>query len=66
VEPPKYRSWFIDLRKRAPELGIPLDVPWRELSAPAQEIVLRGKGGFEGVSAFLRRWIERSTSSMCE
>ena len=56
---PKYRSWFIDLRKRAPELGIPLDVPWRELSAPAQEIVLRGKGGFEGVFGFFAQMDRR-------
>ena len=49
---PKYRSWFSELRKRAPELGIPLDVPWRDLPEPVQEIVLRGKAGFEGVFAF--------------
>ncbi len=28
---PKYRPWFSELRKRAAELGVPLDVPWREL-----------------------------------
>jgi excinuclease ABC subunit A len=49
---PKYRSWLTDLRKRAPELGIPMDVPWRDLPEPVQEIVLRGKGGFEGVYGF--------------
>jgi excinuclease ABC subunit A len=49
---PKYRPWFTDLRKRAPELGIPLDVPWRDLPEAAQETVLRGKGGYEGVYGF--------------
>jgi excinuclease ABC subunit A len=49
---PKYRPWFTDLRKRAPELGVPLDVPWRDLPEDLQEIVLRGKGGFEGVYGF--------------
>ena len=51
-ERPKYRSWFNDLRKQAGELGVPLDVPWRDLPAEAQEIVLRGKGGFAGVHGF--------------
>ncbi len=49
---PKYRSWFADLRKRAQELGVPLDVPWRNLPEQKQEIVLRGKDGFEGVFGF--------------
>jgi excinuclease ABC subunit A len=49
---PKYRPWYSDLRKQAPELGIPLDVPWRELPEQAREIVLRGKGGFVGVFGF--------------
>jgi excinuclease ABC subunit A len=49
---PKYRSWFTDLRKRAPEFGIALDVPWRDLPEQMQEIVLRGRSGFEGVFGF--------------
>jgi excinuclease ABC subunit A len=49
---PKYRSWFTDLRKHAAAFGIPMDVPWRELSEDAREILLRGKGEFEGVQGF--------------
>ena len=49
---PKYRPWFTDLRKRAAELGVPLDVAWHDLPEQAQETVLRGKGGFEGVYGF--------------
>jgi len=49
---PKYRPWYSDLRKRAPELGIPLDVPWRDLPEAARETVLRGKAGFEGIFGF--------------
>ncbi len=49
---PKYRGWLNELRKRAPELGIPLDRPWRELPEQAQEMVLRGRDGFEGVRGF--------------
>jgi excinuclease ABC subunit A len=49
---PKYRTWFTDLRKHAATFGIPMDVPWRELSEEAREILLRGKGEFEGVQGF--------------
>jgi excinuclease ABC subunit A len=49
---PKYRGWFTDLRKNAAELGIPMDVPWREMSESAREAVLHGKGGFAGVHGF--------------
>ena len=49
---PKYRPWFTDLRKQAAELGVPLDVPWRDLPEAARETVLRGKGSFAGVYGF--------------
>jgi excinuclease ABC subunit A len=53
---PKYRTWYSELRKQAPALGVPLDVPWRELPEAAQETVLRGaqraSGSFEGVFGF--------------
>jgi excinuclease ABC subunit A len=49
---PKYRTWFTDLRKHAAAFGIHMDVPWRELSEEAREILLRGKGEFEGVQGF--------------
>jgi excinuclease ABC subunit A len=51
-ERPKYRSWLSELRKQAGTLGVPLDVPWLEMSEAAREVVLRGKGGFEGVHGF--------------
>jgi excinuclease ABC subunit A len=49
---PKYRPCFGELRKRATELGVPLDVPWREMTDAARETVLRGKDGFAGVMGF--------------
>ncbi len=49
---PKYKSWLTDLKKQATQLGVPLNVPWRELPEAAREIVLRGKGSFEGVYGF--------------
>ena len=41
-----------ELKKRAAELGVPLDVPWREMPEAARETVLRGKDGFAGVMGF--------------
>jgi excinuclease ABC subunit A len=49
---PKYRSWFTDMKKQASALGIPMDVPWREMTEEAREVVLRGKGSFDGVFGF--------------
>jgi excinuclease ABC subunit A len=49
---PKYRPWFGELKKHAAELGVPLNVPWREMPEAAREIVLRGKDGFAGVMGF--------------
>jgi excinuclease ABC subunit A len=49
---PKYLNWLATLRKSMPALGVPLNVPWRELPEAARDIVLRGKGGYEGVFAF--------------
>ncbi|MGD0681336.1 MAG: excinuclease ABC subunit UvrA [Terracidiphilus sp.] len=49
---PKYRPWFTEFRRQAPELGVPLDVPWRDLPEATREIVLRGKGTFVGVLGF--------------
>ena len=49
---PKYRSWFTELKKQASSLGIPMDVPWREMREASRELVLRGKGNLEGVHGF--------------
>ncbi len=49
---PKYRSWFTELKKQASTLGVPMDVPWREMREAAREIVLRGNEKFEGVHGF--------------
>jgi excinuclease ABC subunit A len=49
---PKYRTWFTDLKKHAAELRIPLDTPWREMTEPARETVLRGNGSFVGIHGF--------------
>ena len=63
---PKYRPWFTDLRKRAAELGVPLDVPWRDLPRDgAGDGAARQRTGLKACTDFLRRWSARSTSCMC-
>jgi excinuclease ABC subunit A len=49
---PKYRPWFGDLRRRAAELEVPLDVPWNEMAEQTRETVLHGRDGFAGVMGF--------------
>ncbi len=49
---PKYRPWFTDLKKRAAELGVPMDVPWREMPEAARETVLRGQPASAGKDAY--------------
>ena len=62
---PKYRTWFTDLKKQAPALGVPLDVPWREMPEAAREIVLRGKGSFEGVFGFFAQMETQEVQAAC-
>jgi excinuclease ABC subunit A len=49
---PKYRPWLTEFRRHAAELGVPMDVPWREMSEEAREVVLNGRGGVTGVHGF--------------
>ncbi len=49
---PKYRPYQTELRRAAREYSIPLDVPWYELTAEQQALVLDGHGGFLGVHGF--------------
>ena len=63
IEPwtkPRYRSLAQDLKRYARAKGIPLDVPFHQLSAQHKELVLSGdpKAGFPGVKGFFE-WLER-------
>jgi excinuclease ABC subunit A len=61
VEPwtkPKYRNLHTDLRKFAKQHDIPLDVPWRDLDADQQQMVIEGGDKFPGVQGFFA-WLER-------
>ena len=55
IEPwtkPKYRVFATEMRRYARAAGIPLDVPWQDLSAEEQDFVLHGDGKFGGVGGF--------------
>jgi excinuclease ABC subunit A len=51
---PKYRSYFTELKKAAKQHGIPMDVPWFDLSLDQQAFVLDGQGTFLGVHGFFQ------------
>jgi excinuclease ABC subunit A len=55
---PKYRPVFTDMKRFAKQEGIPLDVPWAELGAAEQELILQGDGKFLGVRGFFQ-YLER-------
>jgi excinuclease ABC subunit A len=57
IEPwtkPKYRTLFTELKRFARQSGIPLDVPWYELDAEQQKLVVDGDGSFGGVRGFFK------------
>jgi excinuclease ABC subunit A len=63
IEPwtkPRYRALLQDVKKWARNRGIPLTVPWRQLTAEQRRLVLEGdpENNFEGVKGFFN-WLER-------
>jgi excinuclease ABC subunit A len=63
IEPwtkPRYRQLAMDMRTYARDKGIPLDVPFRQLSAAQREAIIEGdrKADFPGVKGFFG-WLER-------
>ena len=62
IEPwtkPRYRVLLQDVKKWARGRGIPLNVPWRQLSSEQRRLVLEGdpENDFEGVKGFFN-WLE--------
>jgi len=55
---PKYRPLFAEMKRFAKQSEIPLDVPWVELDADQQELILNGEGDFLGVRGFFQ-YLER-------
>ena len=61
IEPwskPHYRAQLAELKRAARKSGLPLDVPWKDLSDAERKFVVEGDGDFEGVRGFFR-WLER-------
>jgi excinuclease ABC subunit A len=61
IEPwtkPKYRSLHTEMRKFAKVQGIPVDVPWLDLAADQQQMIIAGGDKFPGVQGFFA-WLER-------
>jgi excinuclease ABC subunit A len=57
IEPwtkPKYRPLFTELKRFARAAEIPLDVPWYELEAEQQRLIVEGGRGFGGVRGFFQ------------
>src|SRR5581483_10928416 len=61
IEPwtkPKGRPWFTELKRFAKPAGIPLDVPWAELSPEHRRLVIEGERRFPGIRGFFQ-YLER-------
>jgi len=61
IEPwtkPHYRTYLGDLKKMAKARGVPLDVPWQDLTDEQRRLVVHGDGDFAGVRGFFD-WLER-------
>ncbi len=55
IEPwtkPKYKPLATEMKRYAKVAGVPLDVPWRELTAAQQAWVLKGDGKWTGLRGF--------------
>ena len=55
IEPwtkPKYKPLATEMRRYARAAGIPLDVPWQDLTAEQQSFIVSGDGKFWGVRGF--------------
>jgi excinuclease ABC subunit A len=61
IEPwtkPKYRPLATEMRRHARADGIPLDVPWQDLTAEQQSFILKGDENWWGVRGFFE-YLER-------
>ncbi|MGH9715797.1 MAG: excinuclease ABC subunit UvrA [Candidatus Acidiferrales bacterium] len=63
IEPwtkPRYRTLTVEMKKFARAKGIPVDVPFRDLTSAQRDAIVEGdkKEGFPGVKGFFE-WLER-------
>src|SRR5271165_967988 len=49
---PKYRPLATEMRRYARAAGVPLDVPWQDLTPEQQSFIISGDGKFWGVRGF--------------
>lgn len=49
---PKYRPYYTEMKKAAKAGGVPLDVPWYDLTEKQQDYILNGSGSFLGINGF--------------
>ena len=68
IEPwtkPKYKPLATEMRRYARGAGVPLDVPWQDLTADQQSYIINGDDGkFGGVRDSSSTWNARNTSCM--
>ncbi len=57
---PRWREYYLDLIKSASKNGLPLDVPWRDLSPGHKTMVQEGGQGFDGLGSFFKYIEKRS------
>ena len=49
---PKYRAWHGEMKRAAKAEGIPVDVPWFDLTETQQRFIEEGRGSWAGVRGF--------------
>ena len=61
IEPwtkPKYKPLATEMRRYARAAGIPLDIPWQDLTPEQRDYIIQGEGKFWGVRGFFA-YLER-------
>jgi excinuclease ABC subunit A len=49
---PKYRAWHGEMKRAAKAEGIPVDVPWFDLTETQQRFIEEGRGSWGGIRGF--------------
>ena len=48
----KYRAWHGEMKRAAKGEGVPMDVPWFDLTEPQQRFIQEGRGSWPGIRGF--------------
>jgi excinuclease ABC subunit A len=49
---PKYRAWHGEMKRAAKAEGVPMDVPWFDLTDAQQRFIQEGRGSWAGIRGF--------------